>query len=127
MSEPASRGYLLLRRAGVLWGIDNAAVAGLARSGGTFRIALGTTGAIATPAAPAAIAADEILCVVDHLKVQPVAVVLRRFWPGTSAGVTGVAVHGEQPLLVVDARRPPQVLSVEDSAKESEDDDGERE
>lgn len=118
MSEPASRGYLLLRRAGVLWGIDNAAVVGLARSGGTFRIALGTA---------ATIAADEILCVVDHLKVQPVAAVLRRFWPGTSAGVTGVAVHGEQPLLVVDARRPPQVLSVEDSAKESEDDDGERE
>lgn len=116
----AGRGYLLLRRAGVLWGIDNAAVEGLARHGGTFRIALGAqNGTAGAVSAPSAILADEVLCVVDGLRVQPVAAVLRRFWPGTAFGLTGVAVHGEQPLVVVDPQCPPQLLM--------EKSDGERE
>ena len=92
-------GYLLLRRGGVLWGIDNAAVSGLTRRGESYRIALGE----------AALAADEVLCVVDGLRIQPSAS-LRRFWPGVASGVTGLAVHGEQPLVIVDPRRPPEML-----------------
>lgn len=100
MNAPDARGYLLLRRGGVLWGIDNAVVTGLTRRGESFRIALG---------AEAALAADEVLCVVDGLRVQPTAA-LRRFWPGAGSGVTGLAVHGEQPLVVVDPQRPPEML-----------------
>ena len=114
MSEiGAAKGYLLVRRAGVLWGIDNAAVEGLARRGGLFHVALAGNGA-SSP-----IAADEILSVVDGLRVQPVSAVLRRFWPGIASGLSGMAVHGEQPLVVVDPRRPPQLLL--------EETDGERE
>jgi hypothetical protein len=91
--------YLLLRRGGVLWGIDNAVVTGLTRLGEAYRIALGE----------GFLSADEVLCVVDGLSVQPAAA-LRRFWPAAGPGVTGLAVHGEQPLVVVDPRRPPEML-----------------
>lgn len=120
MSE--SGGYLLLRRAGVLWGVENSAVEGLARRGGLFRIALSGQGG-----GSADITADEVLCVVDSLRILPVAAVLRRFWPGIAAGLTGVSVHGEQPLLVVDSQRPPQLLCLEGVTKEREETDGERE
>jgi hypothetical protein len=93
------QGYLLLRRGGVLWGIENAAVTGLTRQGASFCVSLGD----------AALSADEVLCVVDDLRVQPAAA-LRRFWPGVAPGVAGLAVHGEQPLVVVDPRRPPEML-----------------
>jgi hypothetical protein len=126
-----SGGYLLLRRAGVLWGIENSAVEGLARRGGMFRIELGAqngaAGAVSAPSATSAIIADEILCVVDSLRVLPVAAVLRRFWPATAAGLTGVSVHGEQPLMVVDPQHPPQLLRPEGATKEREGTDGERE
>ena len=108
MSEPAHRGYLLLRRGGVLWGIDNTAVVGLTRQGGSYRISLGD----AVP-----LSADEILCVVDGLRVLPPSAALRRFWPGASEGVAGLAVHGEQPLVVVDPRRPPELLWLEDEGE----------
>ena len=101
-------GYLLLRRNGVLWGIDNAAVAGLTRRGGAYRVDIGGS------AGPAALSADEILCVVDDLHVQPAASALRRYWPEVGPGVTGLAVHGEQPLVVVDPHRPPEMLWLEE-------------
>ena len=105
MSAPEARGgYLLLRRGGVLWGIDNAAVTGLTRRGECFRIALD---------GEASLSADEVLCVVDGLSVQPAAG-LRRFWPGGGSGVTGLAVHGEQPLVVVDPKRPPGLLLLDE-------------
>ncbi|MFL6203513.1 MAG: hypothetical protein ACJ76J_30465 [Thermoanaerobaculia bacterium] len=107
MSAPDARGYLLLRRGGVLWGIDNAAVTGLTRQGGAFRIAMG---------GEPPLSADEVLCVVDGLRVLPAAAALRRFWPGAAAGVTGLAVHGEQPLVVVDPRQPPAMLRLDDGA-----------
>ena len=100
-------GYLLLRRGGVLWGIDNAVVTGLTRRGDSFRVSLGD----------AALSADEVLCVVDGLRIQPAAV-LRRFWPGAAAGVAGLAVHGEQPLVVVDPKRPPEMLREEGDVDE---------
>lgn len=108
MSAPPAprghRGYLLLRRGGVLWGIDNAAVAALTRRDQGYRIAT----------AEQALAADEILCVVEDLAVRPIAPGVRRLWPGTGAGVAGMAVHGELPLLVVDPRQPPRELWLEE-------------
>ena len=101
-------GYLLLRRNGVLWGIDNAAVVGLTRRGGSYRVDIGGS------AGPAALSADEILCVVDDLRVQPAAPALRRYWPEVGPGVTGLAVYGEQPLVIVDPRRPPEMLWLEE-------------
>lgn len=95
-------GYLLLRRGGVLWGIDNTAVAGLTRRGSAYKIDIGGS-------AEASLSADEILCVVDDLRVQPTSAALRRFWP-VSAGVAGLAVHGELPLVIVDPRQPPELL-----------------
>jgi hypothetical protein len=92
-----SRGFLLLRRAGGVWGIANAAVEGLARRGTDFRITAGGT----------ALVADEILGVVEDLAVRPAAPVVRRFWPETAAGM---AVHGTLPLVVVDPGRPPRAL-----------------
>jgi hypothetical protein len=114
LSSPSDRGYLLLRRGGVLWGIDNAAVAGLTRQGAGYRIDIGAS----------SLSADEILCVVDSLRVQPASPALRRFWPGPATGVAGLAVHGEQPLVVVDPERPPQLLWLSDG--EGEGTDGER-
>lgn len=102
-SSRDNRGYLLLRRGGVLWGIDNAMVTGLTRQGDSFRVSLKDS----------ALAADEVLSVVDGLRIQPAAG-LRRFWPGAGPGVAGLAVHGDQPLVVVDPLRPPGMLREEE-------------
>ena len=100
MSVPHAPGLLLLRRAGGLWGIANAAVEGLARDGAGYRVTAGG----------AALAADEILGVVTDLRVVPAAPALRRFWPEEPAGV---AVHAGVPLVVVDPRRLPAALRYE--------------
>lgn len=108
------RGFLILRRDGMLWGIDNAAVAGLTRGSDRFRIDAGGR----------PLAADDILCVVDGLRVWPLAAAVRRFCPGVADGVAGMSVHGEQPLLVVDPRQPPRLLWL-DEGEEGEGSDGE--
>lgn len=100
MSVPHARGFLLLRRAGGVWGIANSAVEGLARDDEGYRVAI----------AHGEIAADSILGVVEDLVVWPVAPVLRRFWPESPAGV---AVHGRLPVVVVDPRHLPEVLRLE--------------
>ncbi|HEY2294336.1 MAG TPA: hypothetical protein VGM86_26855 [Thermoanaerobaculia bacterium] len=100
MSAPHAPGFLLMRRAGGLWGIANGAVEGLARDGAGYRIQAGG----------AALAADEILGVVTDLRVVPAAPALRRFWPEEPAGV---AVHAGVPLVVVDPRRLPAALRCE--------------
>ena len=96
MSAAVSRGFLLLRRAGGVWGIANSAVEGLAWKDGGYRLEVGG----------AALAADEILGVVEDLRVQP-ALVLRRFWAEEPAGL---AVHGQLPVVVVDPERVPAAL-----------------
>jgi hypothetical protein len=93
----SSRGYLLMRRGGGLWGITNGAVLGLARRNGSFEVTV----------AGFALVADEILGVVEHLAIQPAAPAVRRFWPEASAGL---AMHGLVPLVVVDPDRPPRAL-----------------
>ena len=93
----ASRGYLLMRRGGALWGVENDAVVSLTRGAGGF--------CIGVPAGELWL--DEIVGVVAELTLQPLAAALRRFWPG---GAGSLAVHADMPLVVVDPHRPPHVL-----------------
>ena len=107
MSLPRPQGYLVMRRAGGLWGIANGAVEGLSRDGAGYRIA----------ASGGAVAADEVLGVVD-LRVYPAAPALRRFWPEEAAGM---AVHAGEPLVVVDPRRLPAALRCKDAGEDETD------
>jgi hypothetical protein len=100
MGVPGARGFLLLRRAGGLWGIANEAVDGLSRQGTEYRIAVGAE----------TLAADEIVGVVESLRVQPATSALRLFWPEATAGL---AVHGGLPVMVVDPQRLPAILRCE--------------
>jgi len=101
LSVPSARGFLLLRRGGSLWGIANAAVDGLARRGMDYRIAIDG----------GALVADEILGVVEDLRVWPLAPMVSRFWPEPAAGL---AVHGREPVVVVDPAHPPAALREEE-------------
>lgn len=108
VSEPGTRrGFLLLRRAGGLWGVANGAVRGLARRGEDFRIAVDGGSLIA----------DEILGVVEDLVVRPLAPVVGRFWPEAAAGW---AVHARTPLVIVDPSRPPSALAMDQPGQSSE-------
>jgi len=107
LSVPHARGFLLLRRAGGCWGIASAAVDGLVARGAGYRISVGE----------AALAADEILGVVEDLRVRPAAPVLRRFWPEVTAGL---AVHGRLPVVVVDPRHPPAALRFDEGERRDE-------
>jgi hypothetical protein len=99
----SGRGYLLLRRCGTLWGVANAAVEGRERGrDGLYRISTPEGG-------PGHLVADEVLGVVPDLRVWPAAVI-RRFWPEPCRGL---AVHGELPVVVVDASRPSRLLRPE--------------
>jgi hypothetical protein len=93
-------GYLLLRRAGGLFGVASRAVRGLTRSGGAFRIEV--------EAGVPDLLADEVVGVVEALDIRPVAPLVRRFWPEPA---DGWAVHGGSPVVVVDPRRPPRALA----------------
>ena len=93
----AGKGYLLMRRDGALWGVANAAVESLTRGDGGFRVGVGA----------GELCIDEIVGVVAELPVRPMAAALRRFWPEAAGGL---AVHAEQPLVVVDPQRPPRSL-----------------
>ena len=75
-------------------------VEGLARQAGEYRVATGA----------GVLAADEILGVVADLAVRPVPAVIRRFCPEASVGM---AVHGAQPVVMVDPRHPPAVLRID--------------
>jgi hypothetical protein len=93
-------GYLLLRREGGLFGVASADVRRLSRRGLDYRLE--------TAAGPeGGLLADEVVGMVERLRVRPVGPLLRRYWP-ESAG--GWAIHAGTPVLVVDPLRPPQVL-----------------
>jgi hypothetical protein len=113
MDAPRSHGFLLMRRAGGVWGIANGSVEGLARDGAGYRIAAGGE----------SLAADEILGVVEDLRVRPAAPALRRFWAEEPAGL---AVHAGVPVVVVDPRRLPAALRYEAPRRDDvgEDDEG---
>jgi hypothetical protein len=102
--SPGGKGYLLVRRGGALWGVENAAVESLTRgvgngngNGGGFLLAVGT----------GELCADEIVGVVAELAVRPLTGALCRFWPEAAGGLS---VHADEPLVVVDPRRPPRAL-----------------
>jgi hypothetical protein len=94
------KGFLLVRRDGVLWGVANGAVEGLSRLGARYRLAVGGT----------ELGVDEVVGVVPELAVWPVAGALLRFWPDVAGGL---AVHAEAPLLIIDPRRPPRALRLQ--------------
>ena len=100
------RGYLLVRRDGVLWGVSNGAVEGLSRHGACYRLAVG--GAV--------LGVDEVVDVVPELAVWPVTGALRRFWPDVAGGL---AVYAEAPLLIVDPAQPPRALRLGNASKEA--------
>lgn len=112
MSVPQARGFLLLRRGGNLWGIANAAVDGLGRQGTDYRITI-AGGAGGVGSAGGVLRADEILGVVEELRIWPLAPVVRRFWPQPAAGL---AVHGSEPVVMVDPGRLPRALAAEGAA-----------
>lgn len=118
MSVPQARGFLLLRRGGNLWGIANAAVDGLGRQGVDYRITIagGSGGSGGSD-----LRADEILGVVEELRVWPLAPVVRRFWPQPAAGL---AVHGHEPVVMVDPGRLPAALSSEGTGDGDRDEEG---
>ncbi|HEV2854414.1 MAG TPA: hypothetical protein VHC97_16595 [Thermoanaerobaculia bacterium] len=101
MSVPHARGFLLLRRAGGVWGIASSDVEGMAVEDGGYRISAGGE----------AFFADSIVGVVADLRVHPPAPVLRRFWPET---VAGLAVYERTPVVMVDPRYPPAILKLDD-------------
>jgi len=103
----AGKGYLLMRSGGALWGVANAAVESLTRANGGFRVGVGA----------GELCIDEIVGVVAELPVRPMAAALRRFWPEAAGGL---AVHAEQPLVVVDPQRPPRSLRGEGAAGQAE-------
>jgi hypothetical protein len=100
-------GFLLVRRGGSLWGIANAAVAGLERrDDGAYRVAardLEKDGALRL------LVADEVLGVVPDLPVWP-SPLIRRFWPEP---FRGLSVHGKLPVVVVEPGAPPRILRPE--------------
>lgn len=100
--------YLLLRRHGGVWGVANEAVLGIGRQDREYHVQiLGESGA-------AQLLADEVLGVVDDLKVWPPATVLRRFWQRSTRGM---AVHAGVTILVVDPDRPPPTLLLEEETE----------
>jgi hypothetical protein len=103
----------LLREGGV-WGVSNEAVLGIGRQEHEYHVQ------ILSQSGAAQLVADEVLGVVEDLKVWPAAAVLRRFWAGSSRGL---AVHSGAPILVVDPDRPPSTLMLDESFVEEETDE----
>ncbi|HTQ78360.1 MAG TPA: hypothetical protein VMM92_00075 [Thermoanaerobaculia bacterium] len=91
------QGYLLLRRAGGLFGVASAEVRGLERRGAIYRIEVDDRHLLA----------DEVVGVIDQLEVRPLAPLAHRFWPEPAYGW---AVHAGAPVVVVDPHRPPVAL-----------------
>jgi hypothetical protein len=91
------QGYLLLRRAGGLFGVANADVVGLSRRGGIYRIEVRQGGLLA----------DEVVGVVEDLDVHPMAPIVGLYW---AEPVSGWAVHAGSPVVVVDSGRLPHAL-----------------
>jgi hypothetical protein len=99
LHQDNQRGFLLVRRDGVLWGVSNGAVEKLSRRGASFLLAVGGV----------ELGVDEVVGVVPELAVWPVASALLRFWPDVAGGL---AVHAEAPLLIIDPLRLPRALRI---------------
>jgi hypothetical protein len=105
------QGYLLLRRAGALFGVASAAVRTLERQGAVYRVTIGQEAigqvGIGGNTGAEGLLADEVLGVVEDLEVRPLSALVRRYW-AEAAG--GWAVHAGAPVVVVDLGRPPRAL-----------------
>jgi len=89
---------LLLRGAGGLWGVPQAAVREVARRERGYRVRL---------AGEHELLADDVVGVVDGVPVRPTGAAVERYWSEVAAGL---AVHAATPLVVVDPERPPRFL-----------------
>lgn len=101
MSAPASERLLLIRRGGMLLGLVESAVRSVGRpeDRAGYRLRVGDR----------ELEADEVVGVVDGMKVHPSGGVMSRFW---SEPAGGLAVHGDTPLVVVDPEHPPSFLRI---------------
>lgn len=92
---------LLIRRGGVLWGLDQSAVVSVGRpeDHGGYRLRVGDR----------ELEADEVVGVADGVRIHPAGGVMSRFWEEPAGGL---AVHGATPLVVVDPERPPSFLRI---------------
>lgn len=111
LRSPSVGSYLLLLRAGGVWGVANETVLGVGRQQREYHVQ------ILCQAGATQIVADEVLGVVENLKVWPPAGVLQRYWSESSRGL---AVHGGAPILVVDPDRPPATLRLEEGSMEED-------
>lgn len=106
---------LLLRRAGGLWGVAQAAVREVAPRERGFRVRL---------SGEQELFADGVVGLVDGVPVRPAGGAFARFW---GEPVAGLAVHAATPLVVVDPARPPRFLrSPQSEDKETNDGDADR-
>ncbi len=94
-------GFLIVRRAGALWGLPATRVAAIAHA-----VQPGAEGA-AAPNAPelelrlaggGTLAVDSVLSVASNLRVHPLSARLRPFLP---AGASGLALHAGEPLVLM--------------------------
>jgi len=102
---------LLLRSAGGLWGVAQAAVREVARRERGYRVRL---------EGEHDLHADDVVGVVEGVAVRPAGGAISRYW---SEAAAGLAVHAATPLVVVDPERPPRFLRVP-RTEETESDDG---
>ena len=107
MSDSRAAGaasFLMMRKAGVTWAVAHPEVRGVAQRGGSFEVTL----AGSLPAGAATLlTVDEVLGVAADLRLLPAGPVLRRYWPEAAHGL---AVHGAQPMLLIDPQAPPRAL-----------------
>lgn len=97
---------LLMRRDGGLWGVVHDAVRTVTRGRDGYRIWLLND----------ELTADDVLGVIEDMRVWPAGGVLGRYW-GEKAD--GLAVHGSIPLVVVDPDRPPAIFRREADRRET--------
>ncbi len=89
-------GFLVVRRDGVLWGLDAAAVASIVKVAPSYQVRLANGGSLAV---------DAVLTLAGELQIRPLSRRLRRFLP---RGSSGLAMHGGEPiLLMAQAGGPP--------------------
>jgi hypothetical protein len=101
--------YLLLRRAGALWGVANGGVTAIRRS----------PAGVLIETRDGVVVADEVLAVAEGLEVHRPGALLRRF---ARASVDGLAVHRGLCVTIVDPGRPPDALRAEGLAGDVPDD-----
>ncbi|MEO7794786.1 MAG: hypothetical protein ABIV06_08440 [Thermoanaerobaculia bacterium] len=103
-------GFLIVRRAGALWGLPAGQVSSIQRIEPAARDLASPTGSAEAeaPSAPGrfelrlagggSLAVDAVLTLAAELRIQPVSQLLRRFLP---RGSSGLAMHGGEPLLLL--------------------------